>query len=408
MSTSQCDPSGGAERSRTVAVTALGGGVDAAPTATSSAFNSGRRFVALDSLRGIAAMGVVLHHLPAANGLGGLAVAQMGGLFVDFFFVLSGFVIACSYGDKLAAGFPLRKFALLRLGRVVPVHLLMIALFLAMELATWALGSGGLSLRAPFTGSHSLGHLFSATFLLDGFVPHRLNYYNGVSWSISVELFLYALAALVFRIGRNGLWLLYAIGLGALALHTAWISWPVLTTDLQRGLTGFAAGVACWQLFRRRAGARLPMPTLLEAISLSGLVLFVWLSAALRHPELIFLPAAAVVWVFAHQAGAISRALGQRGWVWLGAISYSLYMTHVMVLGRSVDLLLVASRLTGHRFASYEWVGKVPIKAIELPLLPSLLMQCAMIALALLVAHWCWRLIEEPLRQWSRRRAAEL
>ena len=93
--------------------------------------------------------------------------------------------------------------------------------------------------------------------------------------------------------------MLYAIGLGALALHAAWISWPVLTTDLQRGLSG-------------------------------------------------------------------------------------------------------------HRLASYDWVGKVPIKAIELPLLPSLLVQSAMIALALLVAHWCWRLVEEPLRQWSRRRAASL
>ena len=162
------------------------------------------RFTALDSLRGIAALGVVLHHLPASNGLAALPLAHMGSLFVDFFFVLSGFVIACSYGDKLAGGFPLRRFAVLRLGRVVPVHLLMIGLFLVLELLAWALGAGGLSLRAPFTGSHSLGHLFSATFLLDGYVPHRQNYYNGVSWSISVELFLYALAALAFRL-RGGM-----------------------------------------------------------------------------------------------------------------------------------------------------------------------------------------------------------
>jgi peptidoglycan/LPS O-acetylase OafA/YrhL len=100
--------------------------------------------------------------------------------------------------------------------------------------------------------------------------------------------------------------------------------------------------------------------------------------------------------------------LGGRGWIWLGAISYSLYMTQVMVLARAADAFLLASRLTGQRVASYGWVGDVPIKSIDLPLLPALLVQGAIIALALVAAHWCWRLIEEPARQRSRRYAATL
>ncbi|MFM5894367.1 MAG: acyltransferase family protein [Novosphingobium sp.] len=365
------------------------------------------RFTALDSLRGVAAMGVLLHHMPASNGLATLPIARMGSLFVDFFFVLSGFVIACSYGDKLAEGFPLKRFAVLRLGRILPVHLVMIALFAGMEVAAALLGSGGLSLRAPFTGTHSPAHLFSAAFLLDGYVPYRQNAFNGVTWSISVELFLYALAALAWR-GRGGVWLLAACGLGALVLHSQWISLPVLTTDLQRGLTGFAAGALCWELFRRHGNKSLPAATLLEALSLAGLFLFVWFSAQIGRTELIFLPAAAVVLVFACQSGALSRLLGTRWPVWLGAISYSLYMTHVMVLGRAADIMLLAARLTGRPLASYAYVGEVPIKSIDLPLLPALAVQLAIIGAALLVAHWCWRLIEEPARQWSRRYAASL
>ncbi|MFM5917374.1 MAG: acyltransferase family protein [Novosphingobium sp.] len=365
------------------------------------------RFTALDSLRGVAALAVLLHHLPAANGLAGLPLARMGSLFVDFFFVLSGFVIACSYGDKLTDGFPLNRFAVLRLGRILPVHLVMIALFAIMEVLAWSLGSGGFSLRPAFTGSHSPGHLFSATFLLDGFVPHRQNSYNGVSWSISVELFLYALAALAYR-SRAGVWLLAAAGAAALVLHAQWISWPVLTTDLQRGLTGFAAGALCWELFRRRANVALPAATVLEMLALSALFLFVWFSEWIMHPELIFIPAAAVVLVFAYQGGAVSRLLGTTWPVWLGTISYSLYMTHVMVLGRSADAMLLASRLTGWKLVSYGFVEDIPIKMIELSLVPALAVQCAMIALSLIAAHWCWKLIEEPARQWSRRYASTL
>ena len=88
-------------------------GLTAAPAAA-------HRFTALDSLRGIAALGVLLHHLPATNGLAVLPLAGAGSLFVDLFFVLSGFVIAASYGERLADGFSVRRFALLRLGRVVP------------------------------------------------------------------------------------------------------------------------------------------------------------------------------------------------------------------------------------------------------------------------------------------------
>lgn len=215
------------------------------------------------------------------------------------------------------------------------------------------------------------------------------------------------LAAIALRC-RGGVWLIGLAGLGALVLHAQWIDWPVLTTNMQRGLTGFAAGALCWELFRRRSNTPLAAATLLEALSLGALFGFIWCSEQTLHFEWIFLPAAAVVFVFAHQGGAISRLLMARWPMWLGAISYSLYMVHVMVLARAADLILLASRLTGHSLASYGYLGEVPIKSIDLPLLPALLVQALIIALALVAAHWCWRLVEEPARQWSRRYAASL
>ena len=147
---------------------------------------------------------------------------------------------------------------MLRLGRVLPLHYVMVAAYLALELAAWAFGAGGLNLRAPFSGVHSPGHLLRAVLLLDGYFPARDNYFNGVSWSISIELLLYALALVAFRAGRTGLAAFMALGLAALALQFAGVNQLVLTNALLRGVAGFAAGLACWWLYRRRSGAPLP------------------------------------------------------------------------------------------------------------------------------------------------------
>ena len=55
------------------------------------------RFYALDSWRGIAAVMVALFHMPIAWSLYDVGIVRHAWLFVDFFFVLSGFVIAFTY-----------------------------------------------------------------------------------------------------------------------------------------------------------------------------------------------------------------------------------------------------------------------------------------------------------------------
>ena len=158
--------------------------------------------------------------------------------------------------------------------------------------------------------------------------------------------------------------------------------------------------------YRRRSGAPLPYAGLLEAGSLAALLLFIWFAEDNQLLPLIALVSAAVVFIFAHLSGPLSQVLLRREWLWLGAISYSVYMTHVLVLARIADLFLLASRYTRVPLARYQWQDGIPIKAIDLPLLPALAVQLGMIAACLLAAHWTYRLIEEPARQWSRRLAA--
>src|SRR5258708_35067428 len=93
-----------------------------------------QRFVVLDSWRGIAACLVALFHLDAYSHLYEVPFLRNSWLFVDFFFVLSGFIIAANYRQRLSEGFGLGRFLLLRLGRLYPLHLAMLALFVAFAL----------------------------------------------------------------------------------------------------------------------------------------------------------------------------------------------------------------------------------------------------------------------------------
>ena len=85
------------------------------------------RFVALDSWRGIAALMVAAYHFEATWHGHGASLLANSYLFVDFFFVLSGFVIAHAYGAKINSARDLAAFAVRRFGRLWPLAASVIA-----------------------------------------------------------------------------------------------------------------------------------------------------------------------------------------------------------------------------------------------------------------------------------------
>ena len=107
------------------------------------------------------------------------------GAAVDFFFVLSGFVISAAYGSRLAGGFSLARFMTLRLGRVYPLHLLVLALYVAAELAKLPLRQAGLDFAAPFTARSDPGDLALTALLMQVFVVPTPLHWSPASWSIA-------------------------------------------------------------------------------------------------------------------------------------------------------------------------------------------------------------------------------
>lgn len=378
------------------------------------------RFQALDGWRGVAALAVALHHFPALSSVYELDSVRNAWLFVDLFFLLSGFVIAANYRDRFAQGYSFFSFMWLRLGRLYPLHLAMLLCFLATELA---LSSGLLGLSAgggaPFTGSMAPDGLVTSALLIQGMGAHDQLVWNGVAWSISTEFWMYALfAAVALGFARRlnlAMGVLIAAAIGLLALEHVIPEQVGRFVDFARCVYGFALGVLAHAAYRRltarrsrseRAGAPrgVAIATALEAAASLLAILFVIYGVGAGAHLWAPIAFAPLLLIFAFDAGWISRVLQSRPFAFLGLVSYSIYLTHPFWQSRVMKPLgLILEKVTGLtvfgtqpgaeggdlRWGAETWQGD--------------LWTLLMLASVLAVSWATYRLIEAPGRSAMRR-----
>jgi len=306
------------------------------------------RLYTLDALRGLAALSVVLWHWQHFfyQGTKVLVYEQdrvplfallrplyrEGWRAVDLFFCLSGFVFFWLYAERVRRReVGVTRFAILRLSRLYPLHLA------TLLLAAW--------LQALFHGRTGRFFVFPANdawhFLLNlafasGWGLQRDFSFNGPSWSVSVEILLYALFFAVCRLGATRSWqLLLVAGAGAVLRD-------LLPVNVGRGVTGFFMGGlachACQALLARGASRHAVV-----ALGAATATLW-WLVPASRVDwpgyELALFPATVLVLALAEARGLISG----RPLAWLGDASYAIYMLHfplqlaVVLMGPSLGL----------------------------------------------------------------------
>jgi peptidoglycan/LPS O-acetylase OafA/YrhL len=360
------------------------------------------RYEVLDSWRGICALLVALFHIPLAGAIGGSSFVEGSFLFVDFFFVLSGFVIAHSYFERVRTGEGLAKFMVTRFGRLFPLHAFMLAAFVAFELLRLAVPqlAGG---EPPFSGAFSTDTLPANLALLHGLGIHDHLSWNAPSWSISTELFAYLFFGIaVLTLGRQSLTVFAAMALaGPVLLFQLSPDFMDATYDfgLIRCLSGFSAGVLTHALLAGKtdAGPRtreaLWTWTLTELCVIAAVVLFVSTSAKTAAGLLSPLLFAFAVALFAHEGGYVSRLLRARPFLLLGAISYSLYLTHIFIQSRMMNAAKLLDRRWGLDILSPTADGGMEFSSAAA--LPAILIMLATVILASLVTY---RLIEMPGR----------
>lgn len=314
---------------------------------------SPRRYLALDGWRGICAVVVAILHFYTTGTLGTFGIVANGHLFVDFFFVLSGFVLSFAYIDRLNSGADAGFMMWRRLGRLWPLHLATLAALITLELAAPAaefvtgLQRSGTAFDPD--GIASLASIPSNMLFLHGLGIHDRLTWNIPSWSISAEFWTYAVFALVVLISR-GRTLLPAIALIVFAGGVLICYSPALMAvengwGFFRCLASFFAGHLVYRLLLDQS-VRLPLPHCLETLAVLGVALFVAYGGGTMLEFAAPLVFAGVVWLFAHEQGAVSSLLKCRPLQLLGLWSYSIYMVHTIVIAIIHRGVSVTEKLT--------------------------------------------------------------
>jgi peptidoglycan/LPS O-acetylase OafA/YrhL len=136
---------------------------------------------ALTGLRTILAVNIMLFHFTPPH-IGYLApLINNAFVFVGFFFLISGFVLAYNYADRPALS--KRTFYIARLSRVYPVYLLVLAMSIPFLFEEW---------HAHTPHDFYLGMLLTPL-ALQGWTPMLATFWNTVGWTVPAEFMLYAI-----------------------------------------------------------------------------------------------------------------------------------------------------------------------------------------------------------------------
>jgi peptidoglycan/LPS O-acetylase OafA/YrhL len=353
------------------------------------ALKSGR-FVLLDGLRGLAAIGIVFYHVAHID----FPIFSCLFLLVDFFFVLSGFVLEPAMPNSQAKFWPqTRKFAFKRFLRFWPMLIVVLAFRVTACGALVWLGNSDAQYCGTASGGNYTVSLISAALLLQIVIP-AARIFSVPLWSLSAEWFANLLAMPVTA-SKNRWVLPIGILVGYVTLVYGWrtnhTSQAIIFgfAALGRALVGFFMGLALrrWHNSRDRK------------FSLPGLVV----------------AAATTVGLFAYQLTALPGVLI------LAAPVFALLVSQVAAIdedGPNLNLRATASYLGWLSFGIYAWHENIRFlfKALDVPeaidsviqdkFLSSFLLFVLVLIVSAGFTHLTIRFIERPINnRWGKGKA---
>lgn len=317
-----------------------------------------RQYGTLDGMRGVAAIAVVILHTPS---LMGPISATSAGLAVDLFFIMSGFIIAYAYEDKLSTTLTSWRFMLLRLIRLYPLYLLGLAIGVSKVLAEIQLGT---------TELWDFGNLLSATLPALMMLPFFDGMQDGAtapifplnppSWSLFFEVAVNFAYAALFPVLRTRVLavVVVAAGLALIILGVQYgdlnfgSHWHNFPGGVARVVYSFGVGILIYRI------AQNGVPTLrVHPIIILAACAGIFFASPGNYSGifevtcvLILLPTLVVLGVSTEPSGRLRSTFG-----FLGLISYGVYSLHYPL---AMGLKGAIQKLVGSDIAHLApWIG---------------------------------------------------
>ncbi|MEH2260076.1 acyltransferase family protein [Nostoc sp.] len=369
----------------------------------------------LTSLRGIAALVVVLHHF-SSYGLPktGSTLSTYsnfftnGYLWVDFFFILSGFIMTHVYAEDFYLKVSLNHYCsylFSRFARIYPLHIFIIFLFIGLEFVKAFLLN-----TSAFTGKFNLTALVANIFLLQAFdlkCPPLLwcnTYWNEPAWSISVEFFIYCifpfLLLILLKKNHKIDLIIYSFTLVSILML---ITFTCGNLDTIIGIPSIARcglecilGIITYKIYCRGNYKKHFNLNFLAIIAITWIILimhYYWHDFRNIHDWLILPAFSLLILSVSINNSLISNFLNSQLMLYIGTISYSIYMVHWFVL----ELLKVFWLYKFHNvfckgFTEYQ----------------QLIFLGVFLMIILLAASLTYRFVEVPARNYLKSKILEL
>lgn len=345
----------------------------------------------LTSIRGAAAFWVVYHHYSGIDSYPfepyWLTFLRRGFLGVDIFFILSGFIMSYCYAHFFTtAGLSKKmyfRFLGLRLARIYPLHFFVLTLFFVLTFENF-LPHHAYAKNYDFQWAYWTSLIQSLLLIQAWDIDQQL--WNGVAWTISVEWFLYLLfpAAIIFcmrlpKLAVCGflipLYLVIAFSQANDPIFWAQLHSGVPCGALFRGCAGYFTGILLYRLYKDKVLFSLPWKLIgnVSAILIPVVVLGV-------HQIAFILPLfALLIYALAHPSNARHSLWNSRPMIFLGDISYSIYMIQLFILSAFI-----------HPNLHWLFITKI----------------CCLLFTVVIIIFSCitWRFIEKPSRRYIRKR----
>lgn len=346
----------------------------------------------LTSLRFFAALAVVYDHLGTGSHTGGLGVL--------FFFILSGFIITFTYSERIRSLslMELASIYLSRSGRIFPLHIATLIAAIPLALHTGVLPEAHVAVLNAL--------------LLHSWYPSDGDYFtlNSVSWTLSIEWLFYLLFPFYIWVIRKTCVENSYAGIAAVFFVPLFII-TVVSTAFYKDIVilnyywwllkispiyvlVFISGSAAGMLYMKQPKCMHSRTTasMDEVLALSLVAVLYVLLVPLGYGRLVpfdytlifIIPFSFCIFAFAKSKGALSAVLSTKPLVFLGNLSFSLYMVHQLVIRYMDSFAFTASGAGG---------------TVEAKLLA--------VAISIAISYLTYTYIESPFRAFAKRFAAK-